>query len=57
MGKCHLVTMNIEIYEEMVENAAIDTVIPEAETEFGQNRKHLGYHAISLPGTETRGVC
>lgn len=52
-----MVTMNIEIYEEMVENAAIDTVIPEAETEFGQNRKHLGYHAISLPGTETRGVC
>ena len=38
-GYCDLVVMSIETYEEMVENAAIDTAISEAEAEFEQDRK------------------
>lgn len=38
-GYGDLVIMSIETYEEMLENAAIDMTIMEAETEFSQDRK------------------
>ena len=38
-GYGDLVIMSIETYEEILENAAIDMTIMEAETEFSQDRK------------------
>lgn len=54
-GYGDLVVISIETYEAMVENAAIDTAISEAEAEFKQDGQLRD--ALPLPGTKTRSLC